>query len=56
MVKGFLNKLFIPRPSVRTVNKKENVLVLPYFGKYLKSLRSVRSLCNYLCYINKLQL
>ena len=32
-VKGFLNKLFIPRLSVCTVNKKEILLVLPYLGK-----------------------
>ena len=31
-VKRFLNKLFISRPLVCTVNKKEILLVLPYLG------------------------
>ena len=36
-VKGFLSKLFIPRPSVCTMNKKEILLVLPYLCSFFRN-------------------
>ena len=39
-IQKFLNNMFIQRPQLFTVSKKEVVIVLPYFGKISQTVKS----------------